>query len=150
MLCRSSGMHVALTGHRERRFSYFLSVLWCLKERLTVVENSNPFMYFLPWFFILEKVRLGAAIQHGSTENFEIKFFGCFYRNILALKLFWSRRFSLVPEKPHLDPKNIVFGMGWTWVARSTWDFSDAKHNGHKPWKSNVMCFWVWYPKKKH
>ena len=43
-------------------------------------------------------------------------------------------------------PKNIVFGMEWTWVGGSTWDFCDAKHNSHKSWKFNAV-FLVRYSK---
>ena len=61
-------------------------------------------------FFTLEKARLGAAVQNDSK--------------------------IAVPPPP---TKNIVFGMGWTWVAGSTWDFSDAKHSSHKLWKFDAF-----------
>ena len=37
--------------------------------------------------------------------------------------------------------RNIVFGMGWTWVARSTQDFSENKHYSHKPWRFDAKVF---------
>ena len=35
----------------------------------------------------------------------------------MALKNFRFSLFSSVLEKTRVDPKNVVFGMGWTWVA---------------------------------
>ena len=34
--------------------------------------------------------------------------------------------------------KNITFGIGWTCVARSTWDFFETKYESHKYWNSNT------------
>ena len=39
----------------------------------------------------------------------------------------------------------MVCEMGWPWVAGSTWNFSKAKKNSHKPCKFNAT-FIVSYP----
>ena len=87
--------------------------------------------------FIFEKRRSGAAIQNGLTNNFAITFFGYLTKN-LAIKIFCFRIFSFMTEKLYLDPKNIVFGMRWTWVAGCKWDFSEARNNNHKPKEFDV------------
>ena len=79
-------------------------------------------------------------------KNSEIKFF---QTNYWKFNIFSFGLFIFVPEKPQVDPKNVVFEMGWTWVAGSTWDFSEAKDNCHKSWK--LQCHVTFrYPKKYH
>ena len=65
--------------------------------------------------FISEKGRLGVAIRKGSTENFEMMFFGHCTKNValnclfILLVLFVYNilfsLFRLVPQKLHVDPK---------------------------------------------
>ena len=59
---------------------------------------------------------------------------------------FRFQKCSFVPEKSPVDPKMIVRGMGWTWVAGFTWDFSEATSNSRKTGKFNDR-FIVSYPK---
>ena len=44
---------------------------------------------------------------------------------------------QFVPAKPHEDPKNIIFGMEWTWIAEtkktSLQTVLDARLNVHDP-----------------
>ena len=54
--------------------------------------------------FILEKGRLGAAVQNGSTKNFEVPFFGYAIKN-LAFRILYFWLFSFVLEHPQ---KHIV------------------------------------------
>ena len=108
-------------------------------------ENPKPVMYFLPGFLTLTRDVWVSRFKTARPKNFEMKFFGYFTKNItLKSCCFWL--FSLLPEKPHADPKNFLFGMGWTWVAGSTLNFSDAKHNSQKPRNSNAT-FFLRYPK---
>ena len=59
-------------------------------------------------------------------------------------------RFSLsrfVPENRMWTQKHMLFEMGWTWVTRSTWDFSETTFDGNSNlnWK---VCFLVRSPRK--
>ena len=53
-----------------------------------------------------------------------------------SIEIFLVLFCSLLCQRNHMwTQKNIVFGMEWTWVAGSTWDFSQAKHDSHERWK---------------
>ena len=69
------------------------------------------------------------TIQIGPIKSFEITSFETLPKPSVKISCFSP--FSFVPEKPHVNPKNIVCGMGWTWVAGSPWDFSEAQHHSH-------------------
>ena len=75
---------------------------------------------------ILEK-RLGVAIRNGSIKNFEIKFFGSIKKNI-SLK-FLSFGYFLCQKDCTWTQINILFGIGWSWVAESTWLNVTATNN---------------------
>ena len=116
-----------------RTLNFFVFSIAIVKLKLAFghCKNSRTVNYlFLLGFSFMTKGRLGAAVQNGSTKNFETKCCGYLTKNV-TLQFILVIILSFVPEKPHVDPKNIVFGMGWTCIAGSTWDFSDAKHNSH-------------------
>ena len=97
--------------------------------------------------FIPEKSRLGSIVQNGSTKNFEKKFF-IQLSKIVVLDVFGLGLISLVPKKSHKNPKKIVFGMGWTLVSGSTWDYSGTGLDSQRLWKFNATRVFDKFPKK--
>ena len=71
-------------------------------------KKSKTVTYFLPEFSSLNRDVLGAVIQNGSSENFEIVF-SKYHGGNVASTFFCLSLFSFVPEKPHVDPKTHCF-----------------------------------------
>ena len=88
-------------------------------------QNSRKTMCNLPGLSFRSGDVCVPGSPHGSTENLEMVS-ETSPKNV-ALTIFCFLLFSLVPQTLHVDPKTIVFGMGWNWFAGSTWDFYGTK-----------------------
>ena len=107
---------------KNQILTFFVSFIApTLAERtLTIAKTCKKVHVQSSRVFIPEKGRLDTGIQNGSTETFAMIFFGYLTKHVV-LYIFLLNLCSFVPEKSHVHPKNVVFGMGWTWVARFTW-----------------------------
>ena len=97
------------TWHEAGHFSYVVSTpMFNLMSGCFQTSKTVP--HFLPWIFILEKGRLGAAFLNGSTEISNQKFFGYLTKNG-ALGCCGFSLVSYVPQKPHVvSEKYTIFG----------------------------------------
>ena len=130
--CRSSGMIVSYKWQGECRFHHFdwYSDVWTNFWPLQKFKTSHVLSARI---FIREEGRLGVAIQNGGKTNFETKSVGYPTKKISTQKFFVIGYSVLCQRKRMWIQKNIVFGMEWTWVTSSLWDFSEAKHKSRKP-----------------
>ena len=123
-----AGMDGSRTRHGERRFSYSFIGTVRVWTNFWPSQNFETDHVLSSRIFILEKGPLGAAIQKWLDQKIRKKyFFEHFCQN------FCHSKEILCQRNPTWTQKNIVFEMGWTWVTRSTSDFSEASHNRHKP-----------------
>ena len=122
---------------RERRLSYCLLVSWWFNYDVAVAEIQSRFCTFFQNFYPW-KGRLGATIQNGSTNKCEMNLFWIPYEKRGAqIFCFWL--FSFYAREPARGPKkDLAFDIGWTRVVGSTWNFSEANHDSHKPWTINA------------
>ena len=121
-------------------FSYFLIAFVLVELALAIAKTQKKSHAIFPDFHPGKGI-LGTGIPNGSSENFDMTSFGHSTNNLTLGNLFFLL-FSLVSKKSHVDPKKIVFRMGWTWVAESMSDFSEAERNNHKPREYNgiLVC----------
>ena len=111
--CHSSRMDVCRPWPRERRFSYFLLVLWCLNKLLALAKIQNHsctfFQNFYPW-----KGTSGCCSPKWLGQKFRNEVFGCLAEKRSTWRFFCYLPFRFAPEKPRVDPKIHCF-LGWTW-----------------------------------
>ena len=131
--CRLSGMCISHKRYKERRFLKYLIETIMVKCNLPGVSSLKRGIWCRNSKWLGQKFSKKAFLDTLS-KTWQPKSPG-------------FTQFSFVPEKPHVDPRNIVFGMGWTEVAGSTWDFFGTKHYSHKAFESSATLL-EWASKK--
>ena len=138
-------------SHTAHRTLIFIFLYWDCNGRanfwpLQKFRNSHVFSLRI---FIPEKGLLSAAIQNDSTKIVRNDVFFNALPKTKQSKNFVLACSVLCLRNCMWTQKDIVFDMGWTWVAGSKWDFSEGKSDSHNYWKFNAM-FFPRYPKRHH
>ena len=119
-----SKMEISRTWHGERRCSFFIGTVMS-EVTFSRRENSKPVTYFLPGFSSLKRDVGVAQFEMAWPKNSKWWFLD------ISPKTWHSACFvsacSLLCQRNRMwTQRNIVFEMGWTWLARS-WNFSKPK-----------------------
>ena len=75
-------------------------------------QSSKTVTFCLPRFLSLEELSLSSAVRNGSTKNFKKLFLFGYFTKQRCIQTVSFYPAQICAEKPLVDPKNIVFGMG--------------------------------------